>query len=574
MIPIVKIAAAAALIAVSGVSLFAQSASTVKVSDFGAVPDDGKCDIAAIREAIKYAKETGATRIQFESGTYDLFVEDPSKDIPIIINSHPNLEFTGVCSKNKKPKTLFLRRYDFKPNISGAPILQVQDCPNFKLKNVAFDNFPRYMTCGEVVKLDENGATVKIPDGNPYFDKTVLWCANVWDAKTKNLKKKPSLTFGGKNVEDRIGELTAHIEGDPKDRLLRINSPEIASQLELGEVLSWNFGWLGLQVSLITCQNLHLENVSTYSAIGFCMQASRCRNVFAKNVRFERKGNQMHVGSRDAWKLYSCRGTAVIEDCYFEGVRWDAQNVHGIFGWVEKIIDKKTAMLTNNLYGLGSIKVPLKTKVGFCKNRDEQTMLTLLSYKKAGKAENGKTQIEATFAEDIPDFASKSTVCQFYGMNLDSYTLINSTFRNIAGTASLIRNENANIIGNKFDHIMYPAVCAGGAFAEVEGVNGKNIHIANNTFDTCGWQSRHGGVGAIAVRIQYSGRTPKEQTPFLKDVFISSNTIKNCDVGIDVQDARDLFISGNMFENVGTPILHSNNPDAIISNNIEKPSDK
>lgn len=201
-------------------------------------------------------------------------------------------------------------------------------------------------------------------------------------------------------------------------------------------------------------------------------------------------------------------------------------------------------------------------------------MLTLLSYKKAGKAENGKTQIEATFAEDIPDFASKSTVCQFYGMNLDSYTLINSTFRNIAGTASLIRNENANIIGNKFDHIMYPAVCAGGAFAEVEGVNGKNIHIANNTFDTCGWQSRHGGVGAIAVRIQYSGRTPKEQTPFLKDVFISSNTIKNCDVGIDVQDARDLFISGNVFENVGTPILHSNNPDAIISNNIEKPSDK
>ena len=54
------------------------------------------------------------------------------------------------------------------------------------------------------------------------------------------------------------------------------------------------------------------ENVSTYSAIGFCMQASRCRNVFAKNVRFERKGNQMHVGSRDAWKLYSCRRTAVI----------------------------------------------------------------------------------------------------------------------------------------------------------------------------------------------------------------------------------------------------------------------
>ena len=42
MIPIVKIAAAAALIAVSGISLFAQSASTVKVSDFGAVPDDGK----------------------------------------------------------------------------------------------------------------------------------------------------------------------------------------------------------------------------------------------------------------------------------------------------------------------------------------------------------------------------------------------------------------------------------------------------------------------------------------------------------------------------------------------------
>ena len=348
-----KATTALAFAAISAAQLMAEEGATVKVSDFGAVPNDGRCDIAAICEAIKYAKETGAKKIQFESGTYDLFVGDPSKEIPIMINSCPNLEFTGVCDNNKRPKTLFLRHYDFKPNIAGAPILQVQDCQNFKLKNVAFDNYPRYMTCGEVVKLDENGATVRVLDGNPYFDKTVLWCANVWDAKTKNLKKKPSLTFGGKNVEDRMDELTAHIEGDPKDRLLRINSPEIASQLELGEILSWNFGWLGLQVSLVTCQDLHLENVSTYSAIGFCMQASRCRNVFAKNVRFERRGNQMHVGSRDAWKLYSCRGTAVIEDCYFEGVRWDAQNVHGIFGWVDKVIDKKTATLTNNLYGLG-----------------------------------------------------------------------------------------------------------------------------------------------------------------------------------------------------------------------------
>lgn len=67
----------------------------VKVADFGAIPNDGKCDIAAIKRALDYVKTVKAEELVFDVGTYDLFVGDASKNMAIEIVQYIDFIFRG-----------------------------------------------------------------------------------------------------------------------------------------------------------------------------------------------------------------------------------------------------------------------------------------------------------------------------------------------------------------------------------------------------------------------------------------------------------------------------------------------
>src|SRR5690606_19810655 len=91
----------------------------VKVADFGAIPNDGKCDITAIKRALDYAKTGKAKELQFELGTYDLFVGDASKNTAIDVAELNDFTFSGATDKRGDPATTFLRHYDFRDDMHG-----------------------------------------------------------------------------------------------------------------------------------------------------------------------------------------------------------------------------------------------------------------------------------------------------------------------------------------------------------------------------------------------------------------------------------------------------------------------
>ena len=537
-------------------------AQNVRVADFGGIANDGKCDIVAFRSAIEHCKKIGAKRLLLDAGVYEFFVKNPEKQIAINVVGIPDFSIVGKVSENGILLTKLLRRYDFKPNLNALPILSVKRCPNFKLQGVAFDNFPQYVSAGEVVSVNEKGVLIKVFKTLPFFDNVPMYCANAWDSKTRNLKVGvPSLTFGGKNVEDNLSEYTLRVV-DESERLLKLPSSRIAMLLQKGDIVSWNFGWRGCQVLFDRCKNLCLENVDTYNAIGFCMQASYCENISAEKVRFTRKGEQMNVGSRDAWKLYCCSGKAKIQNCYFEGVRWDGQNVHGVFAWALKKTSKnKVVFGTHKKWNFGVLPTitPSGSKVGLCIDKNTEILLTVKSAKQIIQSEISKNKcIEVEFEEDLPDFIPTKTLANFYGININSYELKNSTFRNIAGTASLIRNDNVKIQHCTFDHIMYPAICVGGAMFECEGVSGKNVVIKNNLFKNCAWQQRHYACGAVSLAIQPCGQTPQKMTPYIKNIAIENNNFVDCDIAIEAVETSDLKVSSNKFKGVRKRLIQRN----------------
>ena len=59
--------------------------TTINARDFGAIPNDGKDDAKALRDALEAAKKKGGgVRIALEKGNYDLMTFDKGAAIPVI----------------------------------------------------------------------------------------------------------------------------------------------------------------------------------------------------------------------------------------------------------------------------------------------------------------------------------------------------------------------------------------------------------------------------------------------------------------------------------------------------------
>lgn len=527
----------------------------VRVSDFGAVPNDGKNDLKQIRKALRKAEKIGATKIVFDAGTYDIFHSDIEENDALVLSHIPNVTMEGAVDADGEPATMLLRHYEMAPDLKAKNLLRIDECENFTLRNMKFDNSPRYMTSGEVVFNDGKHVVVRIFDGCSLVDGTRLYCANLWDMKTRNLKHTGSVTFGG-SVSKKAAEYTTRVTNWDERKVL-ISSTDAASKIEVGDGISWHFGWNGTQVDFWKCDNMRMENVHSYSAIGFHFQSSLCRNLSGYRVRIGREGDDLNCGSRDAWKMWLCMGEATMNAIHMDGVRWDGQNVHGKFLYFVDAEGSNTATFSYN--GMSVERVEPGDKIGMWKDRENESLMTVKSYEVL-PIEWGKPRlVRVSFEEPLPDFLCASTPCNPYSHTCH-YTLENSTFENIAGCASILRNDDSTIRGCTFVHIMYPAVFLGGDLNN-ESVTGKNLLVEGCEFEDCAWESRNGVKGAFAAAVLPFKDFP---VPYIFDLRIVGNTFRDCPTAISVKGVKGIVLKDNKFENVEVPFLH-NDSDGIVS---------
>lgn len=527
----------------------------VRVSDFGAVPNDGKNDLKQIRKALRKAEKIGATKIVFDAGTYDIFHSDIEENDALVLSHTPNVTMEGAVDADGEPATMLLRHYEMAPDLKAKNLLRIDECENFTLRNMKFDNSPRYMTSGEVVFNDGKHVVVRIFDGCSLVDGTRLYCANLWDMKTRNLKHTGSVTFGG-SVSKKAAEYTTRVTNWDERKVL-ISSTDAASKIEVGDGISWHFGWNGTQVDFWKCDNMRMENVHSYSAIGFHFQSSLCRNLSGYRVRIGREGDDLNCGSRDAWKMWLCMGEATMNAIHMDGVRWDGQNVHGKFLYFVDAEGPNTATFSYN--GMSVERVEPGDKIGMWKDRENESLMTVKSYEVL-PIEWGKPRlVRVSFEEPLPDFLCASTPCNPYSHTCH-YTLENSTFENIAGCASILRNDDSTIRGCTFVHIMYPAVFLGGDLNN-ESVTGKNLLVEGCEFEDCAWESRNGVKGAFAAAVLPFKDFP---VPYIFDLRIVGNTFRDCPTAISVKGVKGIVLKDNKFENVEVPFLH-NDSDGIVS---------
>lgn len=514
----------------------------LKVRDYGAVPDDGLCDIEAIRNAIADVHRKEASVLEFEEGVYDLFVGDASLNNAIEIRNIDDFTLRGAVNRRHQPSTVLLRHYDMAPNIDGKQILLVQDCFNFTAENLRFDNYPQYMASGKVYHNDGNVVGIRLFEGCYAPQESYMYCCNVWDPVTEDLKRVECVTYGSE-VDASLESYKVISTGDGK---VMVTSPAVASKVQVGDGISWHFGWLGLQVDFRWCDNLRLNNIESNSAIGFHIQASYCRNITATGVKIKRSGPNLCVGSRDGWKLYLCSGRVTVDDMYCEGVRWDGQNVHGKLFFVKERLNDYQMTVSYN--GAAIERILPGDRIGVWTDRENETLLTVSRYECSPNSKDRTCTL--WFSDKIPENVMKGDFCNVYS-HVSDYTLKNSRFRNIAGCASIVRNDNTTLTGNEFYNIMYPAICIGGDL-DNEGVSSRNVTIENNLIEKSSWVERNGRIGAISVAVSSAD---SRLVPYISDVAIRNNVISDSKVGIHLKGVKGLTLEGNTFSACQKDIL-------------------
>ena len=548
-------------------SIKGKDSGILSARDFGAFPNDGKDDLPSIRSALAHAKKIGAKVLLFESGIYELHTPKGYTKELIFIDSMPNFSFLGAVSDKGEPKTVLRRVYEQQPHMELGSILRAYKSDNLTVKNIEFDNSPRFFANAEILENDGEEIVVKVFEDSPYIDGSYMFCGNLWDKSSKNLKNKPSVSYGG-DIDADKENFKMRTFGNPSDRLIKLNNSKVASMCEVGEVLSWHFNWKSHSMCyFLDCDNLTVENVLITNGVAALIGVQVCENVYIKNVKF--LSDSYSVGCRDGLHFAGCRGNIVIDGFVCEAVRWDGINVHGITVWAQKIIGPKTVLFSNDGGGCREWDFIPGDKMGFCFDREESVFLTIESAKSV-KISDGRWGAEVTFKENIPEELDHTTVCNLYSLTADKVVVKKSVFKNIAGTAAIFRNDNVLVENCHFENIMYPAICFGAALAEHEGVLCKNEVVRNCVFKNCGWMPRHSAYGAIAARVQECRKVPRGTTPYMKNISIEGNKIYDCRVGLQLEGIDRLSVKNNYFLNVKMPIVGNDNINESIQGNVSE----
>jgi hypothetical protein len=537
----------------------APAADIVCVRDFGAIPDDGKDDVPSIRAAIARALAVHARKIVFEAGYYEL---DQPTGACLTVKNLNGLTLEGAVNAQGEPATRLVRRHHLETSKQHVPpILAVSGCDGLSLRNLALDNSPQFGSAGYVVGKEKETITVEVLPGLPVIEGVGPYCANLWDPRTRMLRKVPSVTYG--NDVDAHRLIWRKASGG-EGRRLSLTGDYVASKVEVGDLMSWHFGYRGSQVQISECRDVQLSNLLTVN--GYPLVTHHCTNVRANRIVFRPEGNQLSVGPRDAWFIWAGRGEYLIEDMHCEGVRWDGQNVHGSFLKLKQRVNDHTVTASKS----GGTNAPIEpgSKVGFW--NDPKPVERTVSVAQT-KLVEGLPEVTLTFTEALPAFAGPDTLISIYDWDIASYTLRNCVFRNIAGCASIIRNRTALFDHCAYDHIMYPAILLGASVAEGEGTFPQDVTIRDCTFRASGWASRHGTTGCVGIRnvgaygipgdglgrqkdFRNTGeRNIGEDGPYMGRIRLTGNQFEDSDLGIAISHAREVILKGNVFKNVATP---------------------
>lgn len=529
--------------------------SKVAVRDFGAIPDDGKCDAAAINKSVNSVK--APAEIIFEPGTYNLLDPGSGNYSLIVIKNKTGLILSGAVDASGNPATRFeLNVKEMKNDLDTACPLRIYDSKSITVKNIFFDNKPAFATAGVITKVDKAADSVEaeVFEGLPHFSGMSCYSANSWDLKTGELIPVPALTIGAN--PKKFKHCWEKVPGS-NPRLYRIQGMKFSAAVKPGQGMSWHFYVRnhGGGVFTARCEDLRLENLRFNNVKGVGIGSQFCKNIVYKKIIIKPVAPQLASGARDAYHLVCNDGTLLVEDCYVKGVRWDPFNIKSKFCVVSEVVNKRTlkGSVITGVAEPGDMSD--STAVFWVGGSPVVLKLDRIVWEKGFSKDARKRKIKKftlSLKEDIP--ASVKAGSQFtpHIWNFDKAIIRNSVFEGNCGRAILYQGENLEISSCLFNNNTYANIALG-PIDDQEGGFVRNAKIVNNRFINSTWDNTtpslpHNGTIKVYQNVPHYFKNQ----PYNVGITIEGNLFKGINYkkdysAISISDAQDVIIANNKY---------------------------
>ena len=541
--------------------------TVVSVADFGAFPDDGKCDAAAIRQAIASVDGKENVVVSFDKGIYNLkedaILTRRNHTAMLFVWGQKNWTLRGALSEDGKPATTLEMNLALGNQITGASHLDLRDNQEIRVENLIFDQNPRFATAAKVLEVSEdNMVTIEVFEGMPHFDGMETHSANNWDLETKQLIKGPPITIGFS-----LGAQNVFSKVDGFDRRYKVVSERFASMLKPGDGLSFHFNVIvarGRTIDAYDNVDVYFENIFVYNALGMILGGGSNQNMTFRKFHIKPEGNSLAVGPRDGIHLARNSGRLLMEDVFVKGVRWDPLVSYLRFVEITERIDDQTILLDGKLNHQTAALDCIKpgTFLRFWSGENPSTV-------KVVEVKDGKVTLASNLAPEVKAGTYFSPEAWYWNEAIIRNCRVESNY----GTGLVYECDNLIVENSVFRNNSYADIGLGPTSKNV-GAFCHNIVIRNNLFEGSTWIDKYPNYrGSITT---FHNTPLFENQAYHRDILIEENVFRNITgankpAAIHIKNAKYVIIRKNQFINTDNEVLVEEiSTDNIVIEGAEK----
>lgn len=514
----------------------------VLISNYGAIPNDGKDDVEAIEKALVFAKkfsESGVkVRVVFDKGTYDL-ISAGTKTHMLELKEASNILIEGNGAE------IIIHN----PLIGFFSVIKSS---NIIVKDLFIDYDPLPFTQGKVVavNVEKNSFDLKIDEGFPQLNHSMFQEANrVWgmlmDPKIPGkLKDGAPNLFGSKVFE----------ELSPGVFRIKFNGPRLLEFVETGDLYVHIARTNGRTIFKTgSSKNITYLNITSYSSPAGSYAAYNMEEWNVIGCKVKLKPGRLHSANADCFHVNGGKFGPWIENSLFEGYSDDAINMKAAKHYILEQ-NSSTELVVKHAVRKGDVirifnprEGKLIGKFNVVSNKflgDAQMKITL------DKPLDQKLNLGETKKNDLIYIDSKSN---------ESFVIRNNTFRNARRYGILIQNTYGTIERNFFENLSQSAITIKNGVDWGEGFVAHNIVINQNIFNNCGYdlaylrQDNAASIKMIVYKLKnldaktkWNG-VAKSDWQGIENISITNNTFSYNKRALAVECTINTLIKDNTF---------------------------
>lgn len=497
------------------------SAAVVDVTQFGAVPDDGKDDTEAFLAAFRMVQTSGTKLIEVPKGRYNLCADgNPSRRDALF----PMTRTDGLTIRGQGAELM----------MSGtAGIFTFTECQNITIEGLTVDWERPGFSQGTVIAAEPKQFDVQIEKGFPVQGGEPVGAFMSYDPVTRLPDGKGLDVYDGVERTELLSPQVLRVH-------LQRNIP-----VKVGTLLVLRHQVYGPGVIRFhRCADVRVNDVTVFTVPGMGLTAGVSTNISLKrfNVRLRPDSGRLMSATADATHFAGCKGTVTLEDCTFEGMGDDGVNVKsGLYLTVLQRLDDSTVLCQRN-------DLPDAGDLMEMSHPDTLRPFSTSGVKSANVEPGTNNQARVTFASPLPVelragdlLANASRVAKL--------RMRHCTVRSNRARGVLCQTRDAVIEDCTFRNCTGPGVLVLTETVHFyESIGTRNVAVRNNLFENCNLGAAT-AEGALAVLAWLKDWAYPSQPGVHRDVrFEGNHIIGSANSGIFAVGVDGLTIRSNLIQ--------------------------